>query len=308
MRCSASPFIYDGLWHRALSTYAGESDTGKSLFIENMVLAFLRGDDQFLGRPLLAGRGGPSERVGWIGTDPDWFNELVDRAGDLGLDIDQFTVVHEDMTDRTPEEWRTAIGRLHQEGIQTLVVDNLSGVVAADGNISDNSTSRPYLHVFGWAINELGLSILLIHHTKKTGKGNYRPDEVGSQTIQTASRHRVFLKRGAGETRMLTTRPNAGPAIALRLRLDYPSFLLEEDITGKKRTRDMDADRAVAQRLLESPPEDRVSQAALARWAYENLGGRPTTKAWEQEIVRLKKQGILAIEDGLVMRGEHGPA
>lgn len=237
----------------------------------------------------------------------------------MSIPEDRFLVHRTPLPQAGPGAWDAEARLWKGRGINTIILDNLLGLLPPGHDVKESSAVAPLLRQCT-DLTSKGFAVLVIHHSAKPSPmspgGGGSP--MGSQAIEAAARCTLMLSvQGcpADGFKRLQVRNNSGPPLDLRLRLnvaeacellpDSGSQDLKPSRTRKRQDETWARLRADALALLEAPPETRKNQSVAGRW-LASAGLAVNGDAGRNRVrVLLGKNWLRRGPGGVLLAGPH---
>ncbi|MDO8308056.1 MAG: AAA family ATPase [Actinomycetota bacterium] len=308
-RDESDRFLIDGLVSTSATLIAGLQESGKTSLAIHLVHSLLSGQP-FAGRQA---KGGPHV-VCWMGSDPDWRNDLRDSVLKEWPGRDRVLTLTEPAQDLRSTDNATLVNAwielgtdLEERGVTVLVIDNLTGFGGSRG-LNKTEEFTPLTNALT-TICDRGIAVILIAHSAKgfngTGNGGRPGGGVGIPGWR-----RVGLGisgDGRSKTRKVEKEGNHGKPFTMKFtelnRFSYsldPTTEAVPDPPGSANRNDETA-RKRAEALLDAEAEHRANQTAAGKWLAENdpvgvLTGN--AESGRTTVRNLMKLGWLGKADG----------
>ena len=190
-------YVVDKLIPRgSLCALAGESDTGKSSLLRQLAVSLAYGDEDFIGFKL----NGTCRNVLYVSTEDGeqatsvWLNKYFDKdeSRDDLLSKLNFIFSTEGIIGNLRET-------IKENCIDLIIVDSYADLYT--GSMNNSNEVRNYLNLYNELANEFGITVVFLHHTKKSTAGS-RPNKnniLGSQGFEAKMRSVMMLVKDKHE-------------------------------------------------------------------------------------------------------------
>ena len=283
--------VEDLLLHRNVNLVVGKPKAGKTRFVIKLLAEVLAngtiGDCDNL--PVERS----PKRVGWIGFDPGWRAQLKDARTALGLPAEAIIVPSKEIeaslsygtvnADEVSKAWLTAAENMKSKGVELIVMDHLLGALGARGANEDTAVA-PLLRTLA-QIADMGMTLVVIHHTSIKSFGNEADSPMGHTLITATARQilSVRAKAKGKDHQEVFVRGNDAPEMCLVMQPigegplksewwgraeDKPSTYRGERPRREKPKKADRSDLALkrTQYILDGPDTVRASQSAAGRY------------------------------------------
>lgn len=323
--------VQDLLMHRNVNLVIGMPKAGKTRFVIKLLADVLAkgtvGDCDSL--PVERS----PKRVGWIGFDPGWRAQLKDAGTALGLPAEAIIVPSKEIeaslsygtvnADEVSKAWLTAAENMKSKGVELIVVDHLLGALGARGANEDTAVA-PLLRTLA-QIADMGMTLVVIHHTSIKSFGNEADSPMGHTLITATARQilSVRAKAKGKDHQEVFVRGNDAPEMCLVMQPigegplksewwgraeDKPSIYRGE---RPRRERPKKADRSDlslkrTQYILDGHDTVRASQSAAGRYLEKApKGTKGDLTNGRQAVVQLIGKGLLGTDSaGKIVAGD----
>ena len=186
-------YLVDRLIPRGtLCSLVGESDTGKSSLLRQLAVSVAYGDETFIGFKL----NDKCRNVVYVSTEDGemgtsaWLNKHLgeDITNNKALSQLKFLFI----TDNLYENIRKVVC---ENCIDLLIIDSYADIF--EGTMNDSNTVRSFLTKYNDLANQYGITIIFLHHTKKSSEG-MKPNKnsiLGSQGFEAKMRSVMMLTK-----------------------------------------------------------------------------------------------------------------
>ena len=170
----------------------GESDTGKSSLLRQLAVSVAYGDDTFFGLKLndncrndvyVSTEDGEMSTAAWLN------NHLgEDIADNQILSKLKFLFITENLYDNIRKV-------VSENCLDLLIIDSYTDVF--EGSMNDSNIVRSFLTKYNKLVNQYGVTIVFLHHTKKSSEG-MKPNKnsiLGSQGFEAKMRSVMMLTK-----------------------------------------------------------------------------------------------------------------
>jgi RecA-family ATPase len=298
------PFIIDGLIHETATIMFGRPEAGKSHLALGIAASLATGEP-WLGREVREQR-----RVAFWALDPGQQNETKRRARDNGNPALNDVLLCTRRPSQSEERWIADAADLAREGIDFLIIDNLTRLMPRGQSLREDGPVGPVLDNVS-IMERYGIAVLLLHHAGKPGEdGAPKSSPLGSTTIEAWARH--FLRvdaakaKGSGEVRRTLIAFGNQLNVA---EMAYPfeitdgGVILGEDRPGRNGTEERTEQRkgrhdALLLTMLER--SDWRSQQHIA----DTLTDAGTEKISQKTVSRVLAENHMRLRDGSVIMAE----
>ena len=191
-------YLVDKLIPRGtLCALVGESDTGKSSLLRQLGVSIAYGDENFLGFKL----SGKCRNVLYVSTEDGemgtsvWLNKHFggDSVNNDFLSKLKFAF----STDNIVRNLKESVVR---ECIDLIIVDSYADLFS--GSMNNSNEVRAFLHQYASIASEYGVTVIFLHHTKKSSAG-HKPNKnniLGSQGFEAKMRSVMMLTKDAKDS------------------------------------------------------------------------------------------------------------
>ena len=190
-------YVVDKLIPRgSLCALAGESDTGKSSLLRQLAVSLAYGDEDFIGFKL----NGTCRNVLYVSTEDGeqatsvWLNKYFDKDESRDDLLSKLNFIF---------STEGIVGNLRQtikeNCIDLIIVDSYADLFT--GSMNNSNEVRNYLNLYNELANEFGITVVFLHHTKKSTAGS-RPNKnniLGSQGFEAKMRSVMMLVKDKHE-------------------------------------------------------------------------------------------------------------
>ena len=186
-------FLVDQLIPRGtLCSLVGESDTGKSSLLRQLAVSVAYGDETFIGFKL----NDQCRNVVYVSTEDVEMSTGVWLNKHFGKD----TVDHESLTRLkflfiTENLYQNLKEVIKNNCVDLLIIDSYADIF--EGSMNDSNIVRSFLTKYNELANMYGVTIIFLHHTKKSSEGA-RPNKnsiLGSQGFEAKMRSVMMLTK-----------------------------------------------------------------------------------------------------------------
>ena len=186
-------YLVDRLIPRGtLCSLVGESDTGKSSLLRQLAVSVAYGDETFIGFKL----NDQCRNVVYVSTEDGEMNTGVWLNKHFGKD----TVDHEALTQLkflfiTENLYENLKEVIKNNCVDLLIIDSYADIF--EGSMNDSNIVRSFLKNYNELANMYGVTIIFLHHTKKSSEGA-RPNKnsiLGSQGFEAKMRSVMMLTK-----------------------------------------------------------------------------------------------------------------
>ena len=186
-------YLLDKLIPRGtLCSLVGESDTGKSSLLRQLAVSIAYGDNSFIGFKL----NDQCRNVVYVSTEDGEMNTGVWLNKHFGKD----TVDHEALTQLkflfiTENLYENLKEVIKNNCVDLLIIDSYADIF--EGSMNDSNIVRSFLTKYNELANMYGVTIIFLHHTKKSSEGA-RPNKnsiLGSQGFEAKMRSVMMLTK-----------------------------------------------------------------------------------------------------------------
>lgn len=186
-------YLVDQLIPRGtLCSLVGESDTGKSSLLRQLALSVAYGDETFIGFKL----NDKCRNVVYVSTEDGEMGTSVWLNKHLGEDIIDNEVLSKlkflFITENLYENIRKVIC---ENCVDLLIIDSYADIF--EGSMNDANIVRSFLTKYNDLANQYGITIIFLHHTKKSSEG-MKPNKnniLGSQGFEAKMRSVMMLTK-----------------------------------------------------------------------------------------------------------------
>ena len=186
-------FLVDQLIPRGtLCSLVGESDTGKSSLLRQLAVSVAYGDETIIGFKL----NDQCRNVVYVSTEDVEMSTGVWLNKHFGKD----TVDHESLTRLkflfiTENLYQNLKEVIKNNCVDLLIIDSYADIF--EGSMNDSNIVRSFLTKYNELANMYGVTIIFLHHTKKSSEGA-RPNKnsiLGSQGFEAKMRSVMMLTK-----------------------------------------------------------------------------------------------------------------
>ena len=186
-------YLVDRLIPRGtLCSLVGESDTGKSSLLRQLAVSIAYGDNSFIGFKL----NDQCRNVVYVSTEDGEMSTGVWLNKHFGKD----TVDHESLTKLkflfiTENLYQNLKEVIKNNCVDLLIIDSYADIF--EGSMNDSHIVRSFLTKYNELANMYGVTIIFLHHTKKSSEGS-RPNKnsiLGSQGFEAKMRSVMMLTK-----------------------------------------------------------------------------------------------------------------
>ena len=186
-------YLVDRLIPRGtLCSLVGESDTGKSSLLRQLAVSIAYGDNSFIGFKL----NDQCRNVVYVSTEDGEMSTGVWLNKHFGKD----TVDHESLTRLkflfiTENLCQNLKEVIKNNCVDLLIIDSYADIF--EGSMNDSNIVRSFLTKYNELANMYGVTIIFLHHTKKSSEGA-RPNKnsiLGSQGFEAKMRSVMMLTK-----------------------------------------------------------------------------------------------------------------
>ena len=186
-------FLVDQLIPRGtLCSLVGESDTGKSSLLRQLAVSVAYGDETIIGFKL----NDQCRNVVYVSTEDGEMSTGVWLNKHFGKD----TVDHESLTRLkflfiTENLYQNLKEVIKNNCVDLLIIDSYADIF--EGSMNDSNIVRSFLTKYNELANMYGVTIIFLHHTKKSSEGA-RPNKnsiLGSQGFEAKMRSVMMLTK-----------------------------------------------------------------------------------------------------------------
>ena len=186
-------YLVDQLIPRGtLCSLVGESDTGKSSLLRQLAVSVAYGDNTFLGLKL----NDNCRNVVYVSTEDGEMGTSAWLNKHLGEDITDNQVLSNLKFLFITENLYDNIRKVVSENcLDLLIIDSYTDVF--EGSINDSNIVRSFLTKYNNLVNQYGVTIIFLHHTKKSSEG-MKPNKnsiLGSQGFEAKMRSVMMLTK-----------------------------------------------------------------------------------------------------------------
>ena len=186
-------YLVDQLIPRGtLCSLVGESDTGKSSLLRQLAVSVAYGDDTFIGFKLNEN----CRNVVYVSTEDNEMSTSAWLNKHLGEDITDNEVLSKLKFLFITENLYDNIRKVVSENcLDLLIIDCYSDIF--EGSMNDSNIVRSFLTKYNELTNMYGVTIIFLHHTKKSSEGA-RPNKnsiLGSQGFEAKMRSVMMLTK-----------------------------------------------------------------------------------------------------------------
>ena len=186
-------YLVDRLIPRGtLCSLVGESDTGKSSLLRQLAVSVAYGDDTFIGFKLNEN----CRNVVYVSTEDNemstsaWLNKYLgeDIIDNEVLSKLKFLFITENLYDNIRKV-------VSENCLDLLIIDCYTDVF--EGSMNDSNIVRSFLTKYNNLVNQYGVTIVFLHHTKKSSEG-MKPNKnsiLGSQGFEAKMRSVKMLTK-----------------------------------------------------------------------------------------------------------------
>ena len=186
-------YLVDRLIPRGtLCSLVGESDTGKSSILRQLAVSVAYGDDTFIGFKLNENY----QNVVYVSTEDNemstsaWLNKYLgeDTIDNEVLSKLKFLFITENLYDNIRKV-------VSENCLDLLIIDCYTDVF--EGSMNDSNIVRSFLTKYNNLVNQYGVTIVFLHHTKKSSEG-MKPNKnsiLGSQGFEAKMRSVMMLTK-----------------------------------------------------------------------------------------------------------------
>ena len=186
-------YLVDQLIPRGtLCSLVGESDTGKSSLLRQLAVSVAYGDETFIGFKL----NDKCRNVVYVSTEDGEMGTSVWLNKHLGEDIIDNEVLSKlkflFITENLYENIRKVIC---ENCVDLLIIDSYADIF--EGSMNDSNIVRSFLTKYNDLANQYGITIIFLHHTKKSSEG-MKPNKnniLGSQGFEAKMRSVMMLTK-----------------------------------------------------------------------------------------------------------------
>lgn len=176
----------------ALCALVGESDTGKSSLLRQLAVSLAYGDEKFIGFKL----NHKCKNVVYVSTEDGEMSTSVWLNKHLGEDIVNNEVLSKIKFLFITENLYGNIKKVICENcVDLLIIDSYADIF--EGSMNDSNIVRAFLSKYNDLALKYGVSIIFLHHTKKSSEGT-RPNKnsiLGSQGFEAKMRSVMMLTK-----------------------------------------------------------------------------------------------------------------
>ena len=186
-------YLVDRLIPRGtLCSLVGESDTGKSSLLRQLAVSVAYGDDTFLGLKL----NDNCRNVVYVSTEDGEMGTSAWLNKHLGEDITDNQVLSNLKFLFITENLYYNIRKVVSENcLDLLIIDSYADIF--EGSMNDSNIVRSFLTKYNDLANQYGITIVFLHHTKKSSEG-MKPNKnsiLGSQGFEAKMRSVMMLTK-----------------------------------------------------------------------------------------------------------------
>ena len=212
--------VVDGLLKRGgLSLFAGDTKGGKSLTCRTLTWAVATGN-QWLGRDTTQGW------VLYLALEED-ANDVEDHFWQMGLtEADSVRVAYVKPLEQVIPKLKRHV---EQAEPVLVIVDTIAHLIDFDGDANDYMKVTRALKPLLDLARESRAHIMIVHHTRKSGGGDYGADALGSTAFRGITDTTFTLKRIGGQGRSIQS---MGRGLWCR-HIEEPLMLLLNPETGR---------------------------------------------------------------------------
>ena len=186
-------YLVDRLIPRGtLCSLVGESDTGKSSLLRQLAVSVAYGDEEFLGFNL----NDKCRNVVYVSTEDGEMGTSVWLNKHLGEDVIDNEALSQlkflFITENLYENIRKVIC---ENCVDLLIIDSYADIF--EGSMNDSNIVRSFLTKYNDLANQYGITIVFLHHTKKSSEG-MKPNKnsiLGSQGFEAKMRSVMMLTK-----------------------------------------------------------------------------------------------------------------
>lgn len=292
-----TPFVIEGLVARGVTLLYGQSEAGKSMIGAGIVGAAVSGQEEFLGRAVERRDWRAGILTGDFRDAPRWCERL---EGVLTPDQMSGVSIYDPTRVAMPFDtgWAELAKVAEWEGVNLLVVDNLSTFVPGDIN-NGTACMQFFDTLVQFTANDISV-VVLAHSTEKHGQFGAQ-DFIGHSAVKQRPSFHVKVHKIDDYHKVLTTHGNdtgngelsvsmADPAVpAFRLLSEKGSDQLNEERQRRRRNRDKGK--------LDFNAEVWAVKDANPGWSYQRVAvemskakGKDITKRAVQTAMDARKQ------------------
>ena len=186
-------YLVDRLIPRGtLCSLVGESDTGKSSLLRQLAVSVAYGDDTFLGLKL----NDKCRNVVYVSTEDGEMGTSAWLNKHLGKDITDNEVLSKLKFLFITENLYSNVRKVVSENcLDLLIIDSYADIF--EGSMNDSNVVRSFLTKYSNLANQFGITIIFLHHTKKSSEG-MKPNKnsiLGSQGFEAKMRSVMMLTK-----------------------------------------------------------------------------------------------------------------
>jgi len=186
-------YLVDRLIPRGtLCSLVGESDTGKSSLLRQLAVSVAYGDESFIGFKL----NDKCRNVVYVSTEDGEMGTSAWLNQHLGEDITNNEVLSKlkflFITENLYENIRKVIC---ENCVDLLIIDSYADIF--EGSMNDSNVVRSFLSKYNNLANQFGVTIIFLHHTKKSSDGmkQNKNSILGSQGFEAKMRSVMMLTK-----------------------------------------------------------------------------------------------------------------
>ena len=178
------PFAIEGVLHRAVTLWYGQTGAGKSQLVTSMAAAIASGATEWLGQPIAKEWQG--QPVAIVCGDPDSRLEYKERLISINDELKDGKVwLYSPYRPTQPEGWEEVRQAVMASNAKLVVVDNLSQFVP--GSTSDDVAVK-LLYAETDKFSRDGVAVLMIAHVSE------KPTENGPSRLNATYRKLIMLR------------------------------------------------------------------------------------------------------------------
>lgn len=186
-------YLVDKLIPRGtLCSLVGESDTGKSSLLRQLAVSVTHGDDSFLGFKL----NDNCRNVVYVSTEDGEMSTAVWLNKHFGEDLVDNEILSKlkflFVTENLLENIRKVVSH---DCVDLIIIDSYADIF--EGSMNDSNVVRSFLSKYNDLANTHGVTIIFLHHTKKSSEGA-KPNKnsiLGSQGFEAKMRSVMMLTK-----------------------------------------------------------------------------------------------------------------
>jgi hypothetical protein len=290
-------WLISGVLSPWLTLLSGQPKHGKSILAGHMAISLIQ-EKAFLEREVT----GTNHLIAWIGYDPGWKQEVIQRWGDCSQNQ---IILIDTIRSLDAGIWLQLANDLRSNGVTLLIIDHLYGLAGALG-LNDAEHVAVITNLLRPIYEDFGIAVLLI---AQAGKGEFSKGRAAhSVAIEGEARAliRISDKKRDG-SRNLELISNTSGDETLKVKLSPEQIELKQSKSSTEAsTAQRESPDAVRKFLLQADPDHLTSWSGAGRelrrlgFSTSNNGGRSMAKRWEEQRLLQALDGRIVAGDSLI--------